>query len=63
MVSSVGQAWAIMKGRRMGSQAEAAGLLESMPTGVRKARQKSESKTNSRPKSYANKYRMGLRLY
>lgn len=63
MVSSVGQAWAIMKGRRMGNQNEAAGLLEGMPPGVRKARQVSEAKTNSRPKSYANKYRMGMRLY
>ena len=62
MVSSVSRAWSILKGRQSGNAEEAYGLLDEMPVGTRMARQRSETKTNSRPKFY-KKYRMGMRVY
>lgn len=63
MISSVGQAFGILRGRRMGSPEEAAGLLNNQSPEMIAARARSESKTNSRPKSYAKKYKMGMKVY
>lgn len=47
----------------MGNPEEAAGLLNNQSPEMIAARARSESKTNSRPKSYAKKYKMGMKVY
>jgi len=63
MASSVSHAYGILKGYRTGNPEEAQGFLNSQSSGQLLARGRSESKTNSRPKSYAKKRRMGTRVY
>jgi hypothetical protein len=60
-VNSVGQAYAILKGRRQGNRKEAAGLLESKSPAKRKEqnRQESRARGSARPKK---PYRLGERL-
>lgn len=62
-VSSVGRAFGILTGRQQGDPDEAKGFLDGKSYGQIKAQARSESKTNSRPKSYAKKYRMGMKVY
>lgn len=58
---NVGQAYAILKGRRHGDREKAAGLLDSMSPAERaeKNRQDSRAKGSARPKK---PYRLGERL-
>lgn len=58
---SVGQAYAIIKGRRQGDAKEAKGFLSSMSPGRRKEqnRQESQSRGSARPKK---PYRLGERI-
>lgn len=63
MAGSVQHAFAVLRGGRTGDPNEAKGLLDSLSPEALAARARSESKTNSRPKSYARKYRMGMRVY
>ncbi len=60
-MNSVGQAYAVMKGRRQGNQEEAKGFLESMPSDQRKEQNRQESKArgSARPKK---PYKLGERL-
>jgi len=62
-VSSIQHAFGILKGGRSGDVEEASNFLGSMSPNTLRARAISESKTNSRPKSYAKKYRMGMKVY
>ncbi len=60
-MNSVGQAYAILRGRRQGDQEEAKGFLDSMPAGKRKEQNRQESKArgSARPKK---PYRLGERV-
>ncbi len=60
-MNSVGQAYAIMKGRRQGNQEEAKGFLDSMPSGQRKEqnRQESQARGSARRKK---PYKLGERM-
>ncbi len=60
-MNSVGQAYAIMRGRRHGDREKASGLLESMGPAERKerSRQDSQAKGSARPKK---PYRLGERV-
>ena len=60
-MNSVGQAYAILKGRRQGSQEKAKGLLDSMSPAERKERnrQESQARGRARPKK---PYKLGERL-
>lgn len=60
-MGSVSRSYSILRGRRPGDQQEAANFLDSLSPGSAQARNRSESKTNSRPKSYAKKYKMGTK--
>ena len=60
-MNSVGQAYAILKGRRQGNQEEAKGLLDNMDPAKRKEQNRQESKArgSARPKK---PYKLGERL-
>ena len=60
-MNSVGQAYAIIKGRRQGDQEEAKGFLDNMDPARRKEQNRQESKArgSARPKK---PYKLGERL-
>ena len=60
-MNSVGQAYAILKGRRQGNTEEAKGFLDSIPKSKRKEQNRQESKArgSARPKK---PYKLGERL-
>jgi hypothetical protein len=60
-MNSVGQAYAILKGRRHGDQDEAKGFLDSMSNAERgeRNRQESRARGSARPKK---PYRLGERV-
>ncbi len=58
MMGSVGQAYAVLRGRRSGNAEEASGLLNSMSPAKRKERNKQESQARGKRKPY----RLGERL-
>lgn len=60
-MNSVGQAYAILKGRRQGDAEEAKGFLESMPEGRRREQNRQESRARGRPRP-KKPYKLGERL-
>ncbi len=60
-MNSVGQAYAIIRGRRQGNREEAQGLLDSMSPAERRERNRQDSKArgSARPKK---PYKLGERL-
>jgi len=59
-MGSIGKAYAILSGRLSGDREEASGLLESVPTQEKAARNRSETRMRGRRKM--KKYKMGRKF-
>lgn len=59
---NVGQAYAILKGRRHGNREKAAGLLGSMSPVERKEKNRQDAQAKGRTKPRKKAYRLGERL-